>query len=471
MPAIKSTGAYIPYYRLECKEIARAWGGGPARGEKALRNFDEDSITISVEACRDCLKGIDRNIIDGLYFASTTAPYKEKQSASTIAAALDLDKNIFTIDITDSIRAGTNAIKAALDAVKSGSLKNVIVVASDCRTGLPGSSFENILGDGAAALLISDQGSVDFNAFFSHTNEIIDQWRTNSQPYIKTWEDRFVKSLGYTANVKKSLGRFLTEQNLTIEDFDKVALYAPDARSLKGICKSFDIDPATRLQDPMFDSVGNTGASFALLMLIGAIENANENDNILMVNYGDGCDVLSFFVKEKPKLHNERKGVKGHIESKGYINNYEKYLQFRQLMEIETGRNRPPKVSSAVAIQRDSKMIYSLSASECTSCGRQFFPPQRICLYCKAKDQFKKISISERKGKLFTYSKDELAETIDPPLIVSIIDVEGNVRFFGQMTDRDPENIKIDMPLEFTFRKLGEAGGFNTYFWKCRPIR
>jgi len=181
--------------------------------------------------------------------------------------------------------------------------------------------------------------------------------------------------------------------------------------------------------------------------------------------------LFAFKIKEKPVLNKERKGVAGHLNSKNYLSNYEKYLQMRNVLDVQSGRSRPPMVSSAVAIHRDRRMIYRLYAGECTNCGRAFFPPQRICLYCRAVDKQREFPISERKGKLFTFSKDLLAETLDPPLIVSVVNLEGNLRFFGQMTDRDLDKVEMDMPLEFTFRKVGEAGGFNTYFWKCRPVR
>ncbi len=45
---------------------------------------------MAVAAARDCLKGVDRAAVGGVYFASTTAPYKEKQSAATIASVLEL---------------------------------------------------------------------------------------------------------------------------------------------------------------------------------------------------------------------------------------------------------------------------------------------------------------------------------------------------------------------------------------------
>lgn len=75
------------------------------------------------------------------------------------------------------------------------------------------------------------------------------------------------------------------------------------------------------------------------------------------------------------------------------------------------------------------------------------------------------------KGKLYTFCKDHLAQSIDPPVITSIVDLDAGVRFYGQMTDRDPDKIEVDMPMELTFRKMQEAEGFNSYFWKCRPVR
>ena len=52
MAGITSLGAYIPFYRLAHKEIARAWGGRAGEGERAVANVDEDSITMAVEAVR-----------------------------------------------------------------------------------------------------------------------------------------------------------------------------------------------------------------------------------------------------------------------------------------------------------------------------------------------------------------------------------------------------------------------------------
>src|SRR5437762_7606894 len=111
MSGITSFGAYIPFYRLAHKEIARAWGGRAGEGERAVANVDEDSITLAVEAVRDLLAGREGKEVDGLMFASTTSPYKEKQASSLIATVVDLRHDVRTADYTNSLRSATTAIR------------------------------------------------------------------------------------------------------------------------------------------------------------------------------------------------------------------------------------------------------------------------------------------------------------------------------------------------------------------------
>lgn len=69
---ISSYGAYIPWHRMDRGLFANAWGGFAIPGEKAIANYDEDSVTMAVAAAMDCLSGLDPHKVDGLFFASTT---------------------------------------------------------------------------------------------------------------------------------------------------------------------------------------------------------------------------------------------------------------------------------------------------------------------------------------------------------------------------------------------------------------
>jgi uncharacterized OB-fold protein len=64
-----------------------------------------------------------------------------------------------------------------------------------------------------------------------------------------------------------------------------------------------------------------------------------------------------------------------------------------------------------------------------------------------------------------------LGPTPDPPLIVCFIDFEGGGRMQCLMTDADPKELNIGMPLEMTFRRLFVADGIPNYFWKFTPIK
>ena len=124
MVGITAFGAYIPRRRLQRKAIAQAnaWFApnlvGGARGERAMANWDEDAVTMAVEAARDCLPASDpakdRGFVDAIYLASTTLPFADRQNAGIVAAALGLAEGISSFDLASSQRAGTSAMTVAI---------------------------------------------------------------------------------------------------------------------------------------------------------------------------------------------------------------------------------------------------------------------------------------------------------------------------------------------------------------------
>lgn len=470
MIGITSYGAYVPVYRMSHAELGRAWGTAGGKEEKAVANYDEDSITMAVEAAVDCLGSMDRSTIDALYFASTTAPYNEKLSASIVAAAADLRENIFSLDVGHSLRSATSAMRIACDAVKSGSMKKVLIAAADCRVPPPNSGFEATYGDGSAAFIIGDEDVVvSIEGSHSVSTEFLDVWRKEMDGYIQTWEDRFILAHGHGDQVKRVVSEILKKYNLTPKDFAKVVCYASDARSHRNMAKQLGFEP-DQVQDPMFSALGNTGAAFAPMMLVAALEEAKPGDKILLVGYGDGADALILQATEHIENVRNKRGIKKHLESKMLIPSYEKYLIFRNLVELGTDR-RPQYVSSLPMIWRDRKQVFPLHGGKCKACGRIQIPIQRICAYCQAKDDYEEVRLSDKKATVFTFSMDERAVEVDPPRVWVISHIDGDGRFYCTMTDRDISKVDIDMRVEYTFRRIHEGAGLHNYFWKCRPIR
>jgi len=181
MVGITSYGAYVPLWRLDKGAFGKRF-----RGEKPIANFDEDPITMSVAAGLDCINKSNRENIDGLYFASASSPFREKQAAAMVGTAMDLRRDIVTSDFANSIRSGTNALISAIDAVSSGRVKQTLVVASDARLGAPGTPFEKNLGDGAGALLVGDTDVIaSLEAYYSISNEMLDIWRLENDEFLR----------------------------------------------------------------------------------------------------------------------------------------------------------------------------------------------------------------------------------------------------------------------------------------------
>ncbi len=475
MTGIASFGAYIPLWRLNRDAIAAAWGRRSLGGERSVANNDEDAATMAVEAVINCLGNIERNSIDGLYFASTTAPFQEKQCAALVAAATDLRTDIVTIDFGNSLRAGTNALKAAYDAVTGGTAQNIIVVASDCRIAYPKSDYEQYFGDGAAAILVSSDANLiaTFEASYFISNEMYDVWRLDKDRYVQSWEERFIIEHGYIENMVKAISQFLKTQQVSVDKINKLAAYAPNSRVQQQLAKKLGLDTQSQLQDLLINNLGICGCAHALIMLISALEEASAGDKILVASYGDGCDTFLFDVtNSSSKLQGNKRGYKALLDSRQALPSYERYLSYRGLVEAQPGE--PFRLfPSSTASWRERNSSIRFHGSKCNDCGTITYPVQRVCYECRSKDNYEEVRLSDYKGKIFTFTLDNLAGRSDDPVVPQIViesDLE-NARIYSMMTDFDSSEVAIGMPVEMTFRRIYEGAGMYNYFWKCRPIR
>jgi 3-hydroxy-3-methylglutaryl CoA synthase len=469
---ITSIGAYIPMYRLNREEIGRFWRTKGIGGEKAVAGYDEDTVTMAVAAAQDCT-GLSDTKVRGLYFASTTAPYKEKQSAAIVASAMDLDKMCITADFSNSLRAGTTALKSALDAVKCGSADQVLVAASDCRTGTPKGMFEQLLGDGAAALTIgSSEVIADIEGSYSIFNEFTDVWRTDADSFLKFGEGRFIDEVGYFPTMEKTVSKLMETYSFSPADFSKIVFSASDPRQHGYLAKKLGFE-ASQVQDPLFSLIGNTGTAGALIMLINALEETNPGERILFLNYGDGSDAFILRTTQAIAGVQTKPMMKDRLARKRPID-YGTYLNWRDLIPVEAS-SLPERGDPSLASRwRERRVIASLSGVKCRKCGTPQIHPigqtVRVCVACQSKDEFDDYKFSDRKGTLFTYSIDHLQPTKNPPGLNGVVDFDGGGRLICELTDCDLDQVKIGMPVEMTFRKLSQGKGIVNYFWKAKPV-
>lgn len=467
MIGITAYGGYVPFNRLDRKQIAQSFGHPVSSGERAVANADEDSLTMSVAAALECCRGIDAQGLNGVYFATTTSPYKEKQGATNIAAALDLGRNVRTADFADSLRAGSAAMLAALDAAGNGAA--TLVAIGDCRLGAADGSYETDFGDGAAAFTFDNRGVIaELVDSYSVAVDFLDQWRAQDDRFVRNWDERFSATQAYEPFVAEAIKGVLRKTGLKPEDFAKIVNYGSTPRYQAGIAAKLGFGP-DQIQDNLSKTIGNAGAASAPMMLVAALETAKPGDRILFVTYGEGSDAIVFQVTEEIGRLAPRRGIKSYLEHKRVTMNYQKYLRWRDLVAFEPAKRPAQPRSSLPDFYRNYKKNYALYGCRCTECGTPQFPPTRVCVQCQAVDKMAPYRFYGREGKVVTFVFDYLALSADPPNVDVVVDFEGGGRIFCNLVDCEPEQVKVGLQIEMCYRKLFTADGIHTYFWKAVP--
>ena len=343
---ILSFGAYLPRARLQRKAIAAAnsWFApglrGLAKGERSICNWDEDSITMAVEAARDCLTGVDRGTLTQLVLASSTLPFDDRQNAGVLANALQLKSALRSMDQAGSQRAGSTALAAALDGAAASGL--TLVVASDARKSKAGSTQEMHYGDGAAAMLLG-HGEPIARLIGSHseTVDFVHQYRMHDRAHDYAWEERWVRDEGYMKIVPRAVSALLAKSGVEASAIAHFCMPGTLSRIGAAVAKRCGLNEGA-VRDNLAAVCGDTGVAHPLLMLAAVLEDAKPGDRILLAAFGEGCDALLFEVTAAIARPSARRGVKGALAARREDGNYMRYLSFNNLLDMERGMRAEP---------------------------------------------------------------------------------------------------------------------------------
>ena len=403
-------------------------------------------------------------------------PYKERLNAGIVSAALGLEDHIRAADFTGGIKAGTTALLSALEGVESGRLGHVLVCSSDCRLGRPASSQEMIFGDAAAALLIGNKNVIaEFKGSYSTTHDFVDHYRGEFARFDRQWEDRWIRDLGFDELVPETVHGLLRKCGVSINDFAKVIYPCHYAAARKKLNKTLGIKPE-QAQDNLQNEMGETGTPQALIMLVKALEEARPGDKLLMVSFGSGCDALYFEVTENIEKMRGRGGISGSLARKADLDNYTKYLVWRETLPVDLGlRAEEDLWTRWSSLWRSRKMVLGLWGSQCKKCGTPQFPPQRVCVNpeCGAIDEMEPYLFSVKAGRIASYTGDMLAASQDPPAIYGAVEFEGGGKFYFDFTDCDLKGLSTGMTVEMSFRRkyYDKFRDITGYFWKAVPVK
>jgi hydroxymethylglutaryl-CoA synthase len=454
-------GTYIPYFRI----TRAALGGG--KGERAVAGYDEDVLSLAVEAAREALPGAPA--VDTLIFATTSLPYAEKLCAATVHAACNLPASVSCLDVAGSTRAGLSALLAGLDLAAGG--RTALVSSSDVVIGYPEGPRERAGGDAAAAFVLGDEGQAIARLIgrASVSEEVLDVWRTPEMPFARQWEDRFGAD-ALLPLMQQAASEAIAAAGLQPADITSLVADGSNARAVKALPRALRLKPE-QVADDLAASVGRAGAAHAGLLLARALDSAAPGDRIAVVVGADGADAAVFEVTDRIAAGRPRHGVDAWIASKCNDVDDNSYRKWRGVLPFEPPRRPDPERPAAPPMRRGEHWKYAFVGSRCTACGTANLPPQRVCVACGAVDQMKEEPYADATCHVVTYTLDRLAYTLQPPAVPAVLDFDKGGRFQCELTDVDPNSVAIGDEMEMSFRYLYTADGIHNYFWKARPKR
>lgn len=117
---------------------------------------------------------------------------------------------------------------------------------------------------------------------------------------------------------------------------------------------------------------------------------------------------------------------------------------------------------------------YNLIGTQCTSCGRYFFPPRTFCPDCRRAGKIADYKFAGN-GTVITFTIIRTAsEQFEQatPYALAIIQLDEGPRLTGQVIG-NPEEVRIGMKVRPVFRRImadGESGVIH-YGTKFAPAR
>lgn len=467
MRGILAAGAYLPHWRLRRSAVAEVLGSGPSKGTRTVASYDEDSLTMAVDAGRTVLRERPDSQVGSLWFCTTSPTYVEKTNATIAHAALRLAPDVPAADAGAGLRGTAAALRSALRSTDPA----VLVLAGDVRTGPAGSPEEGSGGDAGAAVLVGDgdEGTLaaEHLGGASATREFLDRWRVPGEQRTRAWEERFGEQR-YAELGAAAWDAALKDAGVEVDQVAAVAISSPHARAARGLEKRLGA-AGVKVVDALAEGVGFTGAAHPGVLLAALLESAEPGQRVALVSLADGADVFVFRVLEGARRSGAT--VSSQLADGDDSLAYAKYLSWRGVLPQQPPNRPEPARMSASAAERRLDWKYGFVGSRDRESSALHLPPARVSFVGGNVDDMDPAPMADVPARVATFTVDSLAYSPSPPVVFAVCDFEGGGRLPVELTDVRPSGVTIGMTVEMTFRRLNSADGIANYFWKARPVR
>ncbi len=340
MSGIVGYGIYIPKYRIKLSEIASMWKKNPDEiisglrvTEKSVPAFDEDSVTIGIEAGKRAyeMAGISPDKTGCVYFGSESHPYVVNPSSSIVAQYLNIGNDYFAADLEFACKAATAGMQVTSALLESKKIEYGLVIGSDTAQGRPHDALEYTAASAGAAYILGNKKEeiiAEILDTSSYTSDTPDFWRREGARFPSHF-GRFTGEPAYFMHVISEGRKLLERSKLKASDFAYAVFHMPNGKFPRVAAKKLGFSPEQLAPSLIVDKIGNPYSASSLTGLAAVLDIASPNQKIFFVSYGSGAGSDGFIFQTTSALAKKRnKNIPftEQIKDKTYIN-YATYLK------------------------------------------------------------------------------------------------------------------------------------------------
>lgn len=472
MRSIKGLGAYLPLLRLDRQAAAKAlrWSGlgGPRSGRRAVAAFDEDALTLAVEAAREATREAagPGAAIGKVVLATTSSPFHERLQAGLLIDALHLPGTTRAQDVGGCRRAGVSAL---LDALLAGDGADTLIATGENRPGQAGNALHLGWGDGGAAVLVGQGGGAFLRGHASLAHDLVDVYASREHPTPYQAEERFIRDTAVAAILVPALGAALASAGVGAADIAHAVIHEPVSGTYKAVTSALGLK-APNAADAVTEQAGDLGTAHILFALGLALDRAAPGELILVAGFGSGCDALVLEVTGPVAGSGAAARALG--QGLGFAD-YLRFLSLSGALSLDWGpRSELEQKTSASVLERYGRDFTGFIGGR-DAAGNTQFPKTRLPVAPDVEaGPMADVRLADETGVVVSITADRLNYCPDPPFYFGLVQFPGGARVLMEVTDigTTPPAVGDALAMRFRIKSADRRRGFRTYFWKAAPL-
>jgi hydroxymethylglutaryl-CoA synthase len=336
-------GAYVPRFRIRTEDIVDVWrsrgSARPSVEQKSVLGPDEDTITMAIEAARMALgrSTVKAGSMGGLWVGTESKPYAVKPSATLVAAALGMGREILTTDVEFACKAGSIAMHAGMAAIGSGMMDTAMAVGVDAAQSRPGDVLEYTAGCAAAAVVMgpADGAIALIEEAISYSSNTPDFYRRKGAAYPQHG-GRFTEEPGYFHHTLAASRLLLEKTGAKPSDFQYAIFHQPIPKLVERSAKILGFLPTQITHGMCANRIGNAYAGSSMLGLAAVLDVAKPGERIFYCSYGSGAgsDAFALTVTDQIEQRRDQATVQRYLDRAEYLRGYGQYLRLTDAIRM-----------------------------------------------------------------------------------------------------------------------------------------